>query len=90
MKEYIAKEDMTITLNHNGGLFRLEIPFSRMDELKTVTEADICRELTEKYFDAIANVLHDKDLGLTLNQCLAIYARIMNECNRIAEMEKGE
>lgn len=46
--------------------------------------------VTEKYFDVIETVLHDKNLGLELNQALSIYARIMNSCNEVAEQMKGE
>lgn len=45
-------------------------------------------DATEKYFDEIEDILHDKDLKLELNQALSIYARIMNGCNKIAEQLK--
>lgn len=44
--------------------------------------------ITEKYFDAIENILHEKDLELSLNQALSIYARILNKCDEIAEQLK--
>lgn len=45
-------------------------------------------DITEKYFDAIEEILHDKELKLELNQALTIYARIMNKCGFIAEQLK--
>lgn len=45
-------------------------------------------DVTEKYFDAIENILHEKDLCLTLSQAFSIYSRIMMSCNKIKIVEK--
>lgn len=55
---------------------------------KEAGRKDAIDGLTEKYFDAIENILHDKNLGLSLSQALSIYARIMNVCNEVAEQMK--
>lgn len=51
---------------------------------------EVIEEVTEKYFDVIEEILHERDLRIELNQALTIYARIMNGCNKIAEQMEGE
>lgn len=52
--------------------------------------AEVIDEITEKYFDAIEDTLHQTDLKLDINQSLSIYARILNRCNGIAEEMKEQ
>lgn len=46
--------------------------------------------ITEKYYDVIESVLHNREKEIKLKQALSIYAKIMNGCNKIAEQMKGE
>ena len=52
--------------------------------------ADAIDKCTETYLDVIEDVLHDKDLSITSNQALTIYARIMNRCYEKAEELKEQ
>lgn len=51
---------------------------------------EVIDHITEKYFDVIESVLHNREKEIKLNQALSIYSRIMNGCNKIAEQIKGE
>lgn len=51
-------------------------------------KAEVIDEVTEKYFDAIEDILCQKDLKLGINQALSIYGRIMNRVYEIAEQYK--
>lgn len=80
MKEYIPKEDMTISLNHNGGIFKIEIPFSKMDGLKTVTKADIRAE--------VINEIRKEFNDYCGMQRHLISEGVWNILDKVAEMEK--
>jgi hypothetical protein len=61
-----------------------------IEEIRADERARVIEEMTEQYFDVIESVLHNRDIALELNQALTIYARIMSECNKLAEQLKEQ